>query len=164
MATSALHYQSQMGRVAVRGRGFVLGAVILFACKAPRDGRDGSVQSIRSAKANDSRPLRCSADADCHGDALCACSNVKCSITPDFYPQAGDPDGLCVGRLTRLVVRLPVRADGGWVLEGGPHKLFATEREALEDPWRVERDDRLEDEIELLKARRARTESGDSSR
>ena len=57
-------------------------------------------------------------------------------------------------RVTRLVVRLPVRSDGGWILEGRPgNPWFPTNADALSDPWRFEFHARLEGEIERLKTK-----------
>lgn len=127
----------------------VAGCLLLVcACKSPQD---QAAADAAIGRAPD-RSL-CTADTDCLVvGSLCACRSPQCSIIPNFQPQTGDPDGRCVGRLTRLVVRMPIRADGGWVLEGHPRQTwFPTQQAALEDPWRVEQDDRLEREIESLK-------------
>lgn len=90
----------------------------------------------------------CATDSDCEPGSLCACSLVTCSVPANFPPQREGLEGQCLSRLSRRVVHLPVRSDGGWILEGHPKgKWFATIDDALQDPWRFEPDYEIEAEL-----------------
>ena len=127
-----------------------VGAVLLCGCRQRLCTADADASlAPHISPIGPHRP--CLSDSDCAAGSLCACTSSSCSVAPNFQPQVGEPDGLCIRRIERLVLRLPIRAGGGWILEGHPaHKWFPTNLDALEDPWRVEYDDKLELEIRLL--------------
>lgn len=94
--------------------------VFLFGC--PRTER---VERATSNQPDSSTRPRvpdagCGSDLDCPIGSLCACTQVSCSVDPGFFPQIGSPEGFCFDRRTRLGAGLPIRIDGGWMLESDP--------------------------------------------
>jgi len=65
-------------------------------------------------------PQKCARDLDCSGDALCACRGPNCSITPDFQTTNGLNANYCWSLSARLAAELPIRVDGGWIVEAFP--------------------------------------------
>lgn len=126
---------------------FVLIGVLLVGGCTQRTGVDAGVDASTPRV----RGARCAADSDCASGSLCACWLPSCSVLPNFYPNVGEPEGSCLNRLTRRVTHTPVRLDGGWILEGHPtQRWFATNEEALEDPWQFEPDYELDAELGRL--------------
>lgn len=86
-------------------------------------GAAGSAHQVSSAG--------CSSDSECPPLAMCACRRPECSIDPNFYPQTGSPEGHCFDPPSRSAAWLPVRVDGGWIVEAeSKHVVYPTVEKA----------------------------------
>lgn len=64
--------------------------------------------------------VRCERDQDCPGHCLCACSSKECSLIAEGTSMAGDLDGWCFSRRSRIEGLVPVKLpDGGRWLDTG---------------------------------------------
>jgi hypothetical protein len=105
---------------------------LLVGCpRSERVERPTANQPESSARAR-VRDAGCRSDLDCPTGSLCACTQASCSVDPGFFPQFGSPEGFCFDRKTRLGGGLPIRVDGGWMLESDP---TAKVYESVEAAW-----------------------------
>lgn len=76
----------------------------------------------------------CRHDDDCEVGAVCACLLPGCSVVPAWSYSEGSPNGRCFSLDKRLSAKLPIRVDGGWLIEAMPD---AGRIERLSDAWRI---------------------------
>lgn len=100
----------------------------MFACPQP-----SPPASCSCERHSDRLVIECRRDSDCAAGAFCVCGDdTNCSILARFSTVAGDPTFTCVSEKDRLSAWVPIRSDGGWVVESDPrHRHFRSHDEAM---------------------------------